>query len=124
MRWALVWAKRNGLELKEFGSNGEDGFNWVDLASQRTDVALFSCTIEAWNYFSLHGNEWKSLIMCFGRNKQWLSVVLLLNTLQCFDPHFFHKYSIDARLIFTENRLKYLFIHIWHIFQIKAKKLW
>ena len=34
LHWALVWAKRNGLGLKEFGSNGEEGFNWADLASQ------------------------------------------------------------------------------------------
>ena len=47
----------------------------------RADVASFSCMVEAWNCMSLHENAWKSLIMCFGRNRQWLSAVLLLNTL-------------------------------------------
>ena len=41
------WAIALGLSLEEFGSNGEDEFNWVDLASQRADVALFSCMVEA-----------------------------------------------------------------------------
>ena len=29
LHWALVWAKGNGLGLKEFGSHGEDGINWA-----------------------------------------------------------------------------------------------
>ena len=35
-----------GLWLKEFGSNDEDKFNWAYLASQKADVASFSCMEE------------------------------------------------------------------------------
>ena len=67
----------------------------------------------AWPTSWLLGDGWNRLF-----------AVLLLNTLQCFGPHFFQKYSINAKSVSTENRLKYISIYILHIFQIKAKILW
>ena len=105
------WSVRASLTC--MGSQREWGWlRWQSswLGKSIADVASFSCMVEAWS--------------CFGQNRQWLFVVLLLNTLQCFGPYFFHKYSINAKSISTENRLKYVSIHILKIFQIKAKKLW
>ena len=47
-----------------------------------------------------------------GRNEQWSPIVFLLNTLQCFGPHFFQKSRINVGLIASKNRLNYLSIHI------------
>ena len=58
-----------------------------------------------------------------GRNEQWSPVVLLLNTIRCFGPHFFQKCRIDARSISTKTRLKNTIPSIYGTFsRSKPKK--
>ena len=49
---------------------------------------------------------------------KWVVVLcsFVLNTIRCFGSHFFHECQIGAKLISSENRLPYLFNHIWLIF--------
>ena len=110
----MGWDGWNGLGVKGEQMGGEsmqvgDGRGgWRKERKRMCHRSLdFGLGQRRWAWIERNG-----LGRCNRRNRQWLSVVSLPNTFQCFGPHFLHKYPIDARSISKENRLKYLSIQI------------
>ena len=74
-----------------------------------------------WAEMGLGSKEWawvegNGLKRCKGAEWAVVSCSFVLNTLRCFGSHFFHECRIDAKLIFSKNRLPYLSNHIWLAF--------